>query len=58
VGALAAVGAAFLGFALRRALTRDAKVPGFLVALAEDAAAIALAVVVLRNEAEARATTE
>ncbi len=58
VGALAAIGAAFLGFALRRTLTRDAKIPGFLVALAEDAAAVAIAVAVLRSEAEARPLEE
>jgi len=58
VGALAAVGAAFLGYALRRTLTRDAKIPGFLIALAEDAVAIGIAVTVLRCEADARAITE
>jgi uncharacterized membrane protein len=54
VGALAAIGAAFLGFALRRKLTRDVKVAGFLVGLVEDALAVGIAVVVLRSEADAR----
>jgi uncharacterized membrane protein len=54
VGALAAVGAAFIGFALRRKLTRDTKVPNFLVALAEDAITIGIAVAVLRAEADGR----
>jgi uncharacterized membrane protein len=58
VGALAAIGAAFLGFALRRSLTRDAKVPGFLVALAEDAFAVGIAIAVLRAEADARPLAE
>jgi uncharacterized membrane protein len=58
VGALAAIGAAFLGFALRRTLTRDAKVSGFLVAALEDAAAVGLAVAVLRCEADARPVAE
>lgn len=58
VGALAAVGAAFIGYALRRTLTNDAKAPGFLVALAEDAVAIGIAVVILRSEADARIVAE
>jgi uncharacterized membrane protein len=58
VGALAAVGAAFLGFALRRKFTQNAKLPGLLVALAEDAITIAIAVVVLRSEADARPVAE
>ena len=52
VGALAAIGAAFLGFSLRR------KAPGFLVALAEDAVTIGIAVAVLRSEADARPIAE
>lgn len=48
VGAAAAVGAAFLGFALRK------RFPGFLTAVVEDAATIALAVAVLRREASAQ----
>jgi uncharacterized membrane protein len=58
VGALAAIGAAFVGFALRRALTRDAKVPGLLAALVEDALTVGIAVAVLRSEADARIVAE
>jgi uncharacterized membrane protein len=56
VGALAAIGTAYLGFALRRALSR--KAPGLLVALAEDAITIGIAVAVLRCEADARVIAE
>jgi uncharacterized membrane protein len=58
VGALAAIGAAFIGFALRRALTRDAKAPGLLAALVEDALTVGIAVAVLRSEADARIVAE
>jgi uncharacterized membrane protein len=58
VGALAAIGAAFVGFALRRALTRDAKVPDLLAALVEDALTVGIAVAVLRSEADARIVAE
>jgi uncharacterized membrane protein len=54
VGALAAIGAAFIGFALRRALTRHARSAGLVIALAEDAVAVAIGVGVLRCEADAR----
>jgi len=50
-GAIAAVGAAFIGFALRK------RFPGFLMALVEDAATVAIAVAVLRSEASAQAAT-
>jgi uncharacterized membrane protein len=56
VGALAAIGAAFLGFALRRSLAKG--MPKFLAALAEDAITIGIAVVVLRGEADARIIPE
>ena len=58
VGALAAIGAAFVGFALRRALTRDAKMPGLLAALVEDVLTVGIAVAVLRSEADARIVAE
>ena len=52
VGAMAAIGAAFVGRALRK------RFPGIPMALLEDAMAIAIAVAVLRNEADARVITE
>jgi uncharacterized membrane protein len=51
-GALAAIGAAFLGYSFRK------KFPGFFPALLEDAATVAIAVAVLRKEAEARVIEE
>jgi len=58
VGALAAIGAAFVGFALRRTLTRNARSAGLVIALAEDAVAVAIGVAVLRREADARPIAE
>jgi hypothetical protein len=59
VGSLAAIGAAFLGFAIRRSLTQNSTgVPKFLIALAEDALTIGMAVAVLRMEADARIIAE
>jgi len=52
VGALAAIGASFLGYAFRK------RFPGFIMALIEDAATIAIAVAVLRSEANARTVTD
>jgi uncharacterized membrane protein len=54
VGALAAIGAAYAGYTIRRKLTDDAELPDFWVALAEDAVTVGIAVAVLRCEAEAR----
>jgi uncharacterized membrane protein len=53
-GALAAIFAAYLGFSLRRRLSGGSKAASSLVGLLEDAAAIAVAVTVLRQEAAAR----
>ncbi len=51
-GALAAVGTAFLGYSFRK------KFPGFFSALLEDAVTVAIAVAVLRKEADARIIEE
>jgi uncharacterized membrane protein len=48
-GAIGAIAAAYIGFALRK------RFPGFLMALVEDAATVAIAIAVLRNEASAQA---
>jgi len=50
-GALAAVAAAFAGYLLRRSLKKNGTAPDLLVALTEDAIAIGLGVLTLRNEA-------
>jgi uncharacterized membrane protein len=52
VGALAAIGAAFIGYTFRK------KFPGLVPAVLEDAATVGLAVAVLRCEADARAIAE
>ena len=54
VGALAAVGAAYAGLALRRVLTKNLGLPNVLAGLVEDAIVVGCSVAILRREADAR----
>ncbi|MDQ6677418.1 MAG: DUF4126 family protein [Acidobacteriota bacterium] len=58
VGGVAALAASFAGFWIRRSLTRNAGAPDLLIALAEDALAVACGVVILRDQASRQAAAD
>jgi len=55
IGAVAAIAGSFAGYWIRRSLTRNAGAPDLVVALAEDAIAVACGVFTLRDQASRQA---